>query len=443
MTYPIKYFSLQKQELEYEVELRGGAGESVQELRKQINKLCLLLPPEEIEVSHLEPIDDLKGVKESLLKSQNNLESLKIKIDKNLFGRTEALLHHIYHRLTRIQSNSDVADVYKICKANFHSQYKELSSIRSQASLPKPSCSTVAENVSDPATITVNCERSLSADIAKLKFSGKTCVRSFILKVEEYVQSRGIPFEKILSLAFEIFTDDALHWYRCNKDKIDSWPSLCELLKEDFSSSDYDYKLAAEIRARTQGESENITIYLSYMHGLFSRLGKPLSEEEKLEILTHNIRPCYANTLASCPNIRTIDALKAACRSYEDVQARFSNFQEPPRITPNTLAPELAYNPGTSSGNTKIKQQQFFLPNYRRQSYNTNSRSWHQNNNVATLSPITSRSVYCPRCRSETHSLRECNQKRYIICFKCGKKDVRFPECPVCNPNKSLPTSKN
>ncbi|KAL4713963.1 hypothetical protein ACJJTC_015617 [Scirpophaga incertulas] len=77
MSYPIKYLSLQKAELIYEVELRGGTGDSVQELRKQIIKLAQTLPADDILESHLDPADDLKEVKESLLKSQNNLISLK------------------------------------------------------------------------------------------------------------------------------------------------------------------------------------------------------------------------------------------------------------------------------------------------------------------------------------------------------------------------------
>lgn len=53
MSYPIKYLSLQKSELEYEVLLRGGKSGSVQELRSQMVKLAI--PAEDILESHLEP----------------------------------------------------------------------------------------------------------------------------------------------------------------------------------------------------------------------------------------------------------------------------------------------------------------------------------------------------------------------------------------------------
>lgn len=461
MNYVVKFLSLQKAELEYEVELRGGMGDSVQELRKQIVKLSQALPSEDILESHLMPADDLKGVKESLSKSQGNLTSLKLKFDKNLFSRTETLLHHIYHRVHRINKEPDTADVLKITLFNFNAQYKELCGLKSYAPQPqaRPSPSAATDNI-DFSALSVTCERNLTSDISKLKYSGKTCVRSFIQRVEEFVQSRGISFDKILSLAFEIFVDDALHWYRCNKDRVQSWKELCELLKEDFSSSDYDYKLAAEIRSRTQGENENITIYLSIMHGMFSRLTKNFSEEDKLEILLHNIRPCYASTLAACPEIRSIDTLKSLCRNYENIKSRFAQFQEPPKVTSCTLAPEFAYKTisNISENFNKAKQSNY----YTSQKYNNSNTYYKSNQNftnyqrsqnfsnnenksqlVTALSENAGNSKpFCPRCRTDNHTLKNCKQERFLICFKCGKKDVRFSECPDCNQSTEI-NSKN
>lgn len=456
MSYPIKFLSLQKPELAYEVELRGGSGDSVSDLRKQIVKLGHI-ESEDILESHLEPSEDLKCVKESLLKSQNNIVTLKTKFDKNLFLRTETLLNHVYHRINRITNTPEVADVYKICVSNFNSQYKDLTALKSQLVTSKaPSTSTVS-NVELPA-ISVSCERNLSSDIGKLKFSGKTCVHSFIQKVEEFVQSRGIAYDKILSLAFEIFTDDALHWYRYNKDRVSTWQELCVILKKDFSNSDYDYRLAAEIRSRTQGERENIIIYISIMHGLFSRLSKPFSEEEKLEILLHNIRPCYANTLAASPEIKSIDSLVSVCKNYENIQSRFSLFQEPPRVSSNTLAPEFAYKHNTFTNssyknnfkNVSYQQKTYYSTDNNKYNKNTTAVASVQSednidetNNINAIA-TTSKQAFCPRCRTNGHSLRNCQKERTILCFiyRCGKKDFRFPECPDCNP-KSNENQKN
>ncbi|XP_053615598.1 uncharacterized protein LOC128678225 [Plodia interpunctella] len=446
MSYTIKYFSLQKAELQYEVQLRGGSGDSVQELRKLISKLSLSLPSEDILESHLESGLDLKEVKESLLKSQTNLGALSKHFDKNLYVRTETLLHHIYHRLNRIRSAEAELDVYKICVSDLKSQLNELASYK-QSTSHASTTSVVSEGISVTTATPIVCDKNLYSDLSKLKYSGSSCVHSFIQKVDEFVQSRGISFDKILSLAFEIFVDDALHWYRYNKDKVKSWQELCVLLKEDFCSKDYDYRLAAEIRSRTQGERENIIVYISIMHGLFARLSKPVSIEEKLDILLHNIRPCYANTIAASPEIKTIDELISICRNYENIQSRFSSFHEPPSITTSTIAPEFAYNYNSSFPKfDKFKNNQYGKFNSFNKSYtittgnkvNSIDATQTSKNEVAALCTEVSEFVYCPRCRSNSHSLGVCKQPRFLICFKCGKKDVRYPECPDCHKREQI-----
>lgn len=74
--------------------------------------------------------------------------------------------------------------------------------------------------------VTVHCDRGLSFDVSKFKFDGKTCVRSFIQKLEEFRMSKNIPSDILMILAFEIFTGDALHWFRAVREEIDTWESL-------------------------------------------------------------------------------------------------------------------------------------------------------------------------------------------------------------------------
>lgn len=448
MAYPIKIFSLQKAELEYEVAIRGGTiGESVSDLRKQIVKLITLVPSEDILESHLESVDDLKGAKESLIKSLNNITTLKSKFSKSLYDRTETLLNHLYHRLNRVDSSSaEAGELYKICITNFKSQYKDLLSMKPQADNPAQT-SASSELKNEQVNVSVSCERQSHAELSKLKFSGKTCVRSFIQKAEEFMMSRSIPKEKMILFAYEIFTDDALHWYRHIRDKINTWDEVVLQLKQDFSENDYDYRLLAEIRSRTQGELENIVVYISIMRGMFSRLGKPLSEQDQLEILLHNIRPTYASTLASSPDITSIEGLQNSCRRYENVQSRLKQFREPPKVNADTLAPEFAYTKqSTNYNNTNKNQYNYNKINYHKtypNSNNYNSYNYNKNaskptttlqvNEITDTSIDTINQMYCPRCRTNTHTLGSCDQPHFLICFKCGKKDVKYPQCPNCN----------
>lgn len=427
MSFPIKYLSLQKPELEYEVAVRGETpGSTVAELRKQITKLVQLFPAEDIASSHLEPADDLQSVSELLNKVNSTLESGAC--DKGTLTRTENILHHIYHRLNRIDP-SDAKEKHVACSSLYRDCYESYLKILDKSIDPlkvEPSNSATAISSNQaPINVAVTCDKSITAELGKLKFDGKSCVRSFIQRVSEFSEARSIPDTKLISFATEIFTDDALHWFRSIRDQVSSWDDLVILLKQDFDKPDYDYRLLSEIRARTQGKTENITIYLSILSGMFSRLSKPLSREDMLEIVLHNIRPCYASTLASATDIRDIDQVRILCRNYETVQSRLAHFREPLASTSDTLAPEFAYKHPKSEStcdyktNTNIKQN-----------INTNDKYLHSI--VKSTSQIDKRMPYCPRCRNNSHNLRQCTNTE-IMCFKCGHKGVKKPDCPNCS----------
>ncbi|KAG7301012.1 hypothetical protein JYU34_015382 [Plutella xylostella] len=180
------------------------------------------------------------------------------------------------------------------------------------------------------------------------------------------------------------------------------------------------------------------------MSGMFSRLSKKVSEDEQLEIILHNIRPCYASTLASVTEITTIEALRTLCRNYENIQARLSHFREPSGVTPDSLAPEFAY----SSSNQTKKQNYNDNKNY---NYNKNyNNNFNKNNNYTNKnepknyihSMVTgNRTRFCLRCKSDAHNLRQCPNRDVIVCFRCGRDGVKTPDCPDCNKHK--PISKN
>lgn len=241
----------------------------------------------------------------------------------------------------------------------------------------------------------------------------------------------------MLLSATELFTGDALHWYRATKVKITDWRSLLANLKDDFDVADFDYRMSADIRSRTQGDNESVAIYFDIMEGMFGRLNQPMYEADKLEILLHNIRPCFS-TIIAASNVGTVDDLKIACRNYERVKVRSDNFKEPPSASSGTLAPEFSFNRRREvsknfNNNTNS--------NFERSRYNNNFDGYKSSQtprnpgfNLRTA-PISQ--VYCYRCKLTTHSIRDCPAERSIFCFHCGKKDVRRPDCPNCSTSAS------
>lgn len=445
MAFPIKFLSLQKSELEYEVAIRGTNPEStVQELRKQIAKLAPNFPSEDILDSPFSSTEDLVGVSNVLTKVKLGLESSDL--DRSNVLRVKNLLNHLYHRMNRICHSESDSAIYDACVEQFKLFSNKVSSLSDKELIDPLLCQSTSDTTvpTTPMNISVTCDRS-SQDINKLKYDGKTCVRSFVQRATEFKKARNISGNKLLSYATEIFTGDALHWFRSNRDLIFDWDSLLVQLKNDFDRSDFDYRLLSEIRSRTQGESENIVIYLAIMSGLFSRLAKTLSEDNKLEIILHNIRPCYSTILASSPEIKSIDELRSLCTNFEKVQARLLHFREPPALSSDTLAPEFAYN-----GSKPKFNQNFTYNNKPHRYYNPKNVNNHlENQNKPNQNFIhaidTPKHRYCPRCRTDCHGLRQCTaDKTNIFCFVCGKKDVKSPDCPDCNRSKrSNPLPKN
>ncbi|XP_047990773.1 uncharacterized protein LOC125229878 [Leguminivora glycinivorella] len=450
MTSEIKFMSLQKAELAYEVEIRGESpADNVMDLRKQITKLVRLYPSDDILLSPFDPAVDAAAVEESLSKIAKNIKCLNENFDKNLLARTKNTMNHIFHRLNRIDCSSQ-PDSLTACNECFKLFQTCKSALNNFDTIAAGSTSE-----DTPSLITVNCERGLSSELSKLKFNGKTCVRSFIRSASDFIKARSLSSSKVLSFATEIFTDDALHWFRSIRDQVDSWEDVCVRLKEAFSTPNYDYRFKDEIKARTQGPRENITIYLSIMSGMFSQLDKPLPEEEKLQILLHNIRPCYANVLTSCSEIKDVQQLQSVCKNYENVQSRMAQYREPPKATSETLAPDFAYSHASTSTNASNKpflQRQPFVKNYDYKSRFSNYAN--KPNTITNITPvdavaaatpvyaINARPKFCPRCRVNTHSLRNCTAERVIVCFRCGHPGVKFHDCPDCQKQLSSSTQE-
>lgn len=455
MSNDIQFLSLQKSELSYEVAIRGGTpGDNVQELRRQIVKLGNVMPSEDIIESGFEFSVDVEGVKETFVKVDMNLKSLSSKYDRNLHKRTKNLLCHLYHRIQRLDpADKKSVDILESLKLKLNANFKTLEQLKPV----NESTSEFSENVTSaplPAPpLLVTCDRSQLSDLTSIKFDGKSCVLSFIQRMDEFILARGIPSSKILDFGTEIFTGDALHWFRSVRATASSWEVLCELLKDVFVIPDYDYRLLDEIKARTQGETENITIYLSIMSAMFSRLFKRLSEEDQLEIIMHNIKPCYASALIAIPDLKTIKTLHSACKNYENIKSRLANYHDPPKLSPSTLAPEFAFKPKVNyieknkfnySTNSNFFKETKTNPTYNKPNTSNYSKKYYVNSNnkhIYAMHQNDTKPKFCPRCRSDSHNLRQCTRERKIFCFKCGRNDYTFYTCPDCTGTPS--TSKN
>lgn len=431
-TYPINFIHLRKAELEYEVLIRGGMSGTCLSLRSQINILSKEYGCEDISESGLDESEDLSAVKVTIDNFQSCLSEISTKAG---YSRALSYKTHITYRLARIKPSSpENVSIKQKLDSLFKSAVAELNNLEAKyGSTATHSDNTNAESTN--TNITVSCKNHVQS---KPKYDGKSCVRSFIQKIEEFRISKKLDKNDMLDFAYDIFTEDALHWFRHVKQGVSTWDQLLEQLKMAFDINDYDYRLLSEIRQRTQGGTESITIYISIMSGLFNRLSTKLSDQEKFDIISHNVKPIYTEVLA-ISNVQTLEQLESVCRNYENYKARAATYQEPTKGQLQTLAPDFVYSKPNSKY-TPSTYNSFKNNNYRnyQQSYKNPSTDSQGSKPVSMIytktQQVTAPTPFCPRCRVNTHSLRKCTVERFPICFKCGDKGVTFPNCTKCNP---------
>lgn len=391
---PIPFHLLTKDELIYEVQIRDGTPvDTVSGLRAQVKELDQKVPTDEVITSDHDFNLELEIIT-SKLEELNSLIGTKPMLLKNL-NRIFALSYHLFHRASRLQiplSNVAALDKLKNCNVQIEFFISKVENLKSARASSVDVTEAPIKEISE-----ITCDRFKAVHTLGVKYNGKTCVLSFLIRLEELCSSRGVTEDKLFECACELFSEDALSWYRATKDSVYSWDSLKKVLLEDFLPVDFDHRLLLEIQSRTQGPDESIVNYLCIMKNYFNRLTRPLSDQRKLEIVQHNIRPFYTTQLA-LEQISTWSDLKLKCRLLEAAKQRAEAFVEPPRSITHPMAGDLSYKYPV--------------------------RSVKECAGVGT--------DFCVRCRVNGHHLSGCNKPRVLLCYRCGEPGYTAKTCPKC-----------
>lgn len=73
-----------------------------------------------------------------------------------------------------------------------------------------------------------------------LKFTGDTCVRSFLTRLEELRIARGVAEDRIFCGFPELLEGPALSWFRSNRSNFTSYRDVTAAIKEEFDIPDLD-----------------------------------------------------------------------------------------------------------------------------------------------------------------------------------------------------------
>nr|CAI5832923.1 unnamed protein product [Callosobruchus analis]CAI5845815.1 unnamed protein product [Callosobruchus analis] len=252
-----------------------------------------------------------------------------------------------------------------------------------------------------------------------LKYDGISSVNSFLERIEELRLSRGISKTRLLQSAPELFTKDALLWYRMSE--FSNWDDLVQQLRAAFQPFDYEFTLMEEIRRRSQGAQEKVISYVSVMENLFKRLSQRPPEEERVKIIRRNLLP-HIQTQLSLHTTYTIAELIRLARSVEETEWRVQRFCPPPTNPRNLVEPEMAYRrpqhvAAISSAHSRARPA-------------TSAQA-----SEATPQPDRPPSN-CWNCGKPGHKFNRCSEVKGVFCYKCGKPNVTAVSCPDCSKNR-------
>lgn len=400
---PILFNLLHKDELEYEVRVRlGTPATTVADLRAQIRKLNIEVPTDEVAEFDGDITAELAAITVKLAELDKLLqETAADRGSVKTLNRVQAVAHHLFHRLTRIEPSDAESKQYEELSGKLHKLLYKLDTVLSNFRSALTTEPTVEPNLPTGNTVSsCRCGRHSGVHKLNLHYDGNTCVKTFLRRLEQLRVSRGISENDLLCSACELFTDGAASWFDGLDGAANSWSELKQWLRFEYLPADFDERLLDEIRARTQGSEESITNYLNTMQCYFARLDRTLPECDKLYIVMRNVRPYYSKQLALL-NITSLSDLKSKCRLLEAASQRAKLFTEPTTDTKGLLAPDLAYKPPARKANVH-----------------------------AILPPVN----FCVRCRVNGHILKECKAPIKLICYRCGENNVTARTCPKCLP---------
>lgn len=457
-------YHLRKSEVAYELKIRGQpATGTADELRKRLNQ-CLMNNTAIVEkvINNMDVVKELTECEVTIADIEKMVDNYEGNGKDNEYNRLLARLNHLDKRIERIpmlllqddesQQTKDALlkrtrdavnalsqerqeDVpkgdRKVIEDNDQHQ-EDLSILETKGAIaptvapqqiqtqPLIDLRPPDQEFSVPARSKPNgCSsqatvRSNSVPVYKwgLKYDPESSqsVGSFLQRVEELRRARGVSQLELFDAAVDLFSGQALVWYRSVQRRVKTWEELCKEMRIVFQSPDYDIRLQREIFNRIQGEHEPIDVFIAAMEGLYTRLAEPVPESTQLAQILNNIHPHLQDRLSLC-EVRTLEELRQMGRRAEAGRFRAECSRQQPR-SGNFLEPDLAY---VESGKKRV------APSAR----------------VAAVSNHPSKTtgnLVCWNCSEAGHRFSACPKERRRFCYGCGKADTVKTKCPTCSP---------
>lgn len=437
---------LNKPEIIYELRIRGQNilnNQTADELRNQLTEL-LSSPncPQSTTISPNDLNSDINDINKCLKILETCINTYPVRKNK-----IPAYITHIRNRLGLINYDDEISNENILIINSLSGELSQLNT-RYENLTPTPQStyhsaeSVIQSNPIIPTTyfdaltnkIVSLHDYKIHNDLKKFNFKGDSCPRHFINKIEEYASIRKISKSTLYSHIYDLLSGNALDWFSSKKNIIEDWQSFSTQLINDYEITNHDYLLKKQIDKRKQNQSERIITYISHMESLFIKLHEPITEKEKINILIRNLRPEYSLRLTQ-NDLISLNSLIDSCKFTEKLlqinnQSTYLNDSQPTTSKQTYLQPNL--NQQRTNNNLP------YIPKYpyNNAAYAVKFETTSTNKLPTKLITPSYPTFTCPRCRTNSHPLTTCTNEQ-IVCYRCGLKNVKFPNCPNCHKSNS------
>lgn len=437
---------LDKDELEYELKIRGIGIGTCDEMR---HRLAMAIRFEKSGDSLRYPTypytfkEDAEAVRRKLTDElPKRIEDLTTGKESSEAIKLQTKFAHVLGRVDHMDAEGDDENITKRAEIlaevltlfdNFHRKLEVIDARNQQAIVGQvpPGLSIIqsaiggqlfqagVRNVPSSSPRASSPVQSASSSTVKMipphkwgleKFTGNSkliSISAFFERVEELRIARNAPKEVLLESGLDLFGDKAYQFYKECRRRVSSWDELVEEFRHEYLSANHNEALFEELQKRTQHPSETIGVYVAVMSSYFSRLRCPVTEEAKLSIIIKNLHPFYQDRLRD-PLPTTIDELRVLCRKMEARRDAIHNYVEPSSRRMNVLEKDLAF--------VDISENINSVENASTSSKSSNSRQ-----------------IVCFRCNQTGHKSVGCAMPKRIHCFRCGKEGFTLKNCVKCN----------
>lgn len=433
---------LDKDELEYELKIRGVGLGNCEEMRRRLSSVLQMEKDgnsfkypaypykfEQDSEAVQKKLEDMVEMVERFNNARNSGEAQKL----------QTKFSHVFGRLDNMdaESNSELQDEKSNLLARALSLLEKfnlkISEFEKKANQPVPprlnllesqvgahtfqeglvdvSRSSALDDVVQPRTAVNTGVTSKTIPPHKWdlkKFAGDVkgmSINAFFERVEELRLARNVSKDTLLDAGIDLFTDKAYQFYKDCRSRVSNWDELVEEFREEYLSANHNDTLFEELQKRTQHPSETIGVYLAVMSSYFNRLGCPISEGAKLSIVLKNLHPFYQDRLRD-PLPTTMSELRSICRRMEARRDVMNSYVEPSSRRGNILEKDLAF--------VEVTEDISSL------------------NVTPTAVGANKKEIVCFRCKKPGHKAIGCAMPGTKHCFKCNREGYTVRNCPNC-----------